>query len=162
MSASSLPTRVVIVRHGESVDNVAGRISGWTDSALTELGRRQALRMAEHVGSRYQPSAIYASTLQRARHTAAPLVERTGAPLVVHPDLRELHFGVAEGLTHAEVVERHADIWIGAQSEDDLGFAWPGGESRLALGQAGRLQCRLCHEQVRSRRADPRGSPRRP
>jgi broad specificity phosphatase PhoE len=131
-------TRIVIVRHGQSVDNIAGRISGWTDSALTDLGRRQALRMAEHVGSRYQPTVIYASTLQRARHTAAPLVERTGAPLIIRPNLRELHFGVAEGLTHAEVLERHADVWAGAQSDDDLNFGWPGGETRVEF--FGRVQ----------------------
>ena len=130
MSNVSPATRIVIIRHGQSVDNVAGRISGWTDSALTEVGHQQARRMAEHVGSRYQPTVVYASTLQRARHTAAPLVEHTGAPLIIRSNLRELHCGVAEGLTHEEVLERHAEVWAGAQIENDLSFGWPGGETR--------------------------------
>ena len=130
VSVPAVATRVVLIRHGESVDNVAGRISGWTDSTLTDVGHEQARRMARHVSSHYRPSAVYASTLQRATLTAAPLAELMGAPVVVRPNLRELHFGVAEGLTHEEVMERHAQVWEMAQGEDDLSFGWPGGETR--------------------------------
>jgi probable phosphoglycerate mutase len=130
MTDQTSATRVVLVRHGQSVDNVAGRISGWTDSALTEVGHEQARRMARHVSTRYRPSAVYASTLQRAHLTAAPLAALIGAPVVIRPNLRELHFGVAEGLTHEEVLERHPDVWALAQGEDDQGFGWPGGETR--------------------------------
>ncbi|HLZ09716.1 MAG TPA: histidine phosphatase family protein [Chloroflexota bacterium] len=130
MSDRDSATRVLLVRHGESVDNVAGRISGWTDSVLTEVGREQARRMARHVSSHYRPSAVYSSTLRRATLTAAPLADMIGTTVVIRPNLRELHFGVAEGLSLEEVRERHAPVWERAQSEDDLSFGWPGGETR--------------------------------
>jgi broad specificity phosphatase PhoE len=126
-------TRLVLIRHGQSVDNVAGRISGWTDSALTQHGIEQARRTAEFVAMKFKLSAIYASTLRRAFDTASPLASLTGLPIVVREDLRELHFGAIEGLSEVEMRERYQDLVDRARDEDDELFAWPGGESRAGF-----------------------------
>lgn len=130
MSDSISFTRLILIRHGESQDNVAGRLSGWTDSPLTHHGQSQARRAARFVSEQFRPSALYVSPLTRAVQTAQPLAESTGLTPRRRDDLRELHFGVADGLTFAEIEARHAGLLQRASQEDDAAFGWPGGESR--------------------------------
>ncbi len=130
-----MPTRLVLIRHGESEDNVAGRLSGWTDSDLTSVGVDQARRMARLVADIYRPAALYASPLTRAVKTARAIAELTGLPINLREDLREIHFGDAEGLTIDEVVSRFPTEWQRAQDEDDVEFGFPGGEPRIQFHQ---------------------------
>ncbi|HLG51248.1 MAG TPA: histidine phosphatase family protein [Chloroflexota bacterium] len=128
-----MQTQLILVRHGESEDNLAQRLSGWTDSDLTPVGVEQAQRTAHHVARSYQPAVVYASPLRRARRTAEPLAALTGLPLNLHDDLREIYFGQAEGLSIPEVMERFPTDWQRAMDDDDLDFGFPGGETRRAF-----------------------------
>lgn len=69
--------RLLLIRHGETVDNVAGNFAGVTDSALTAHGVLQAQRLAAHLVSRFpDPGAVRAivtSDLQRAWRTGAAI-----------------------------------------------------------------------------------------
>lgn len=114
---------------------MAGRLAGWTDSELTALGVEQSQRMARFVAREYSPSVIYSSPLTRALRTARPLADLTGLPIRVRPDLREVHFGVAEGLTISDIAARYPSEWKRAQDEDDVEFQFPGGEPRYAFHQ---------------------------
>ena len=98
---------LLLVRHAQSAGNASGTIQGWRDEPLTALGRDQASTLAERLSVR-EPriTALYSSTLTRARATAAPLAAALGVPVVLHPDLREYGYGSAEGLRWAEVEER--------------------------------------------------------
>ncbi len=96
---------LILVRHGESAGNVGGVIQGWSDAALTEAGLAQADSVAERLAG--EPiAAVYASPLARARDTARPIAERHGLPVVELPDLRERHYGLAQGLTWTEAAAR--------------------------------------------------------
>jgi 2,3-bisphosphoglycerate-dependent phosphoglycerate mutase len=128
-----LETRLVLIRHGETDDNVAKRIAGWRESALTERGRIQAERVAEFVATRYRPAAIYTSPLRRATETAEGLARRLGHPLRHDHGLRELHFGDAEGLTLDEMGKRFPEILARARNDEDDDFGWPNGETRRAF-----------------------------
>ncbi len=130
MIDATIPARLVLIRHGQSVDNVAGRISGWTDSDLTPIGVEQAARAARYVAATYELRAIYASPLRRAYETARALAQLTGHEIVVRHDLRELHFGDVEGLSEIEMRERFGEHALRAIDEDDETFAWPNGETR--------------------------------
>lgn len=134
---------VILVRHCETGANRSGRYNGHGDVPLSPGGVRRASAIAgELAGS--GAVAVYSSDLRRALQTAGPIAGRLG--LEVHPlaDLRELHFGAWEGLTHAEVVSRwpaEAERWIA----DPEQVAPPEGETLGALrhrtGQAlSRLQ----------------------
>lgn len=96
--------RLVLVRHGESEWNRAGRWQGHGGRGLTDLGRAQAaVTAARLLGEQPHPDLVIHSDLERAAQTAAPFVERLAAPVVVDPRLRERDVGWWSGLTRAEI-----------------------------------------------------------
>lgn len=90
-----------IIRHGQSVDNLEDRIQGHTDSPLTELGVRQAQAVAERLSTE-RFDAFYSSDLGRAVRTAEIIASAHGLSITKTPLLRELHLGVAQGLTRQQ------------------------------------------------------------
>ena len=94
--------RLVMLRHGQTDFNAGSRMQGQLDSALTELGRAQAVAAAEVLG-KLQPLLIVSSDLRRAYDTALRLGERTGLEVRVDRRLRETHLGDWEGMTHTEI-----------------------------------------------------------
>lgn len=100
--------RVILWRHGRTEWNVAGRVQGQTDIPLDEVGRRQAADAAARLAS-LRPDRIVSSDLSRAADTAQALAERTGLTVDLDPRLRELAFGVREGLTWQESWDRFPD-----------------------------------------------------
>ena len=96
---------LLLLRHAESEGNATGRIQGWADFGLTELGRQQAEAAAHHLADA-GAVALYSSPLRRARDTAVIVAEHTGLDVVDLPDLREYRFGEAQGLLWSEAQER--------------------------------------------------------
>lgn len=130
-----METRLILIRHGETDDNRAGRVAGWRESELTDLGRAQARLVAAYVADHYRPDAIYASPLRRAHDTAHYLAQRLDLPVQIVPELREMHFGDAEGLAVADLKAAFPDILQRSANDDDLDLTWPNGESRRAFYQ---------------------------
>ncbi|KUI61002.1 hypothetical protein VP1G_08184 [Cytospora mali] len=101
--------RLFLVRHGESVDNVAGLYAGIRDSPLTNHGVLQARRLGAHLASRSSTigpvQTIFSSNLRRAVKTAEAVAGAQAAvagvvdvPAVVQlAELREKDFGSDEG-----------------------------------------------------------------
>lgn len=113
-------TRVVLVRHGEAVCNVAGVVGGRRGcTGLTAAGADQVRRLAGRLGRTGELAgvdALYASPLRRAVESAellAPALDRwrDGPPLEVVTDceLCELHPGLADGLTWDELAAKYAE-----------------------------------------------------
>ena len=119
--------RLFLLRHAQTVWNLERRYQGWTDSALTDLGRGQAEAAAKALGA--EPLvAVYASTLTRARDTAAAIAAPHGLPVREDPDFREMAFGAWEGLSLDEARAKDPEgyrIW----AETPERFTAPGGES---------------------------------
>src|SRR5258705_82966 len=82
--------RLVMLRHGQTDFNAGSRMQGQLDSALTDLGRAQAVAAAEVLG-KLQPLLIVSSDLHRAYDTAIKLGERTGLKVWVDERLRDTH-----------------------------------------------------------------------
>ena len=87
---------LILVRHGQSQYNADQ--TGGEDAPLTDLGRRQAARVAAYLGSRFQINALYASTYIRARETAEIINVGLGLELQLDPDLREAAYEYGLGL----------------------------------------------------------------
>ncbi|EGO63947.1 histidine phosphatase family protein [Acetonema longum] len=95
---------IVLIRHAAAEHHINGLTGGWTDSALTEQGCRQAALLAErlHQELNLRPISLYTSDLRRARETAAILGSVCGIEPLATPDLRELNNGLAAGKTEAQ------------------------------------------------------------
>ncbi len=89
--------RLWLVRHGESTWNATGRVQGWADPPLSELGMWQAERIAQRLAN-VEFTAIYTSTLQRAFQTAQIIAAKVGVAVVPDPRLREHGMGEATGM----------------------------------------------------------------
>ncbi|WP_431952336.1 bifunctional RNase H/acid phosphatase [Actinacidiphila sp. bgisy167] len=129
------PTTFVLLRHGETPLTAEKRFSGsgGDDPDLSEKGRRQAQRVADALAARGTVQAVVTSPLARCRQTAQLVADRLGLDVRVDEGLRETDFGAWEGLTFAEVKERHPaelDAWLGSAKA-----APPGGESFAAVAR---------------------------
>ncbi|CDL87653.1 2,3-diphosphoglycerate-dependent phosphoglycerate mutase GpmB [Xenorhabdus cabanillasii] len=87
--------QVYLVRHGETEWNVARRIQGQSDSPLTEIGRRQALLVAQRIQSE-NITHVITSDLGRTRETAEIIAKACGCEVILEPRLREINMGVLE------------------------------------------------------------------
>ncbi len=121
------PTRLLLLRHGQTELSRQRRYSGRGNPALTDVGRRQAADAARYLSARGGISAVVSSPLARAYDTAKTAADALGLSVTVEQDLIETDFGEWEGLTFSEAAERHPEVhgrWL-----RDTGLAAPGGES---------------------------------
>jgi len=116
-----------LVRHGETVDNIEGRIQGQLDSPLTELGIRQSEAAAERLAAE-SLVAVYSSDLGRARTTAEIIAARHGLPVVTTELLREANFGQVQGWTSAQFAER-LPVEYARWRSDSSAYRPPDGET---------------------------------
>jgi probable phosphoglycerate mutase len=90
---NGLFTRLLLIRHGQTLHNTQGRISGRSDIPINEIGHQQARSMAERVKAQYPIDVIYASPLQRTMQTAEYLAQAFDLPIIPNQDLIEYGFG---------------------------------------------------------------------
>jgi len=125
--AKGTPTRLLLLRHGQTALSIERRYSGRGNPELTDLGAAQAAAAARHLGERGDIDAVVSSPLQRARATAEKAAKALGLAVEEDHDLIETDFGAWEGLTFREASERDPEVhrtWL-----RDTGVAPPGGES---------------------------------
>ena len=127
------PATFVLLRHGETPLTPQKRFSGsgGTDPSLSDTGREQAERAAAMLARRGTIQAVVSSPLARTRETAGIVAARLGLDVSIDDGLRETDFGAWEGLTFAEVRERHPDdlnAWLASPDAEPTG----GGESFAA------------------------------
>jgi broad specificity phosphatase PhoE len=131
----------VLVRHGESVSNLEGRVQGQEDVALSARGQVQADAVAawsraEFGGAAPPIDEVWSSPLVRARDTAARIAAALGLPLKIDERLRELHAGIFQGHLWADLEERFPEA-VARWRSGDVDYAIPGGESRAQLAARG-------------------------
>ena len=101
-----MKTKIYLIRHAESWANENGLYGGITDYPLSERGKDQALELAERLRN-IEFGAIYSSPLSRAYDTIKPLAERQGKPILIEPDLTEIHVGEWEGIPWNELKQKY-------------------------------------------------------
>lgn len=120
---------LIVVRHGQTDANASRLISGRTDVALTDLGRRQIQAVARALP---RPARVVSSPLRRARETA----EAFGGPVEVDERWIELDYGDLEGQPVESVAAGVWDSW-----RADPGYSPTGGESLVDLARRVRAAC---------------------
>jgi probable phosphoglycerate mutase len=89
-------TTIILVRHGETVDNARQIMQGQTQGELNEKGREQARQVAERLAT--EPiDAVVASDLHRAIQTAEIIAAPHGLPVRTTELLRERDWGSFTG-----------------------------------------------------------------
>ncbi|MGH9136009.1 MAG: histidine phosphatase family protein [Acidimicrobiales bacterium] len=122
---------IVLIRHGRTDANAAGRLLGRLDPPLDRVGEAQARELAAVVGP---VSRVVSSPLLRARQTAALLAP--GVEVDVDERWIELDYGGLDGTAMAEVP---ADTW--ARWQADPAHVPAGGESLVDVGTRVRAAC---------------------
>jgi alpha-ribazole phosphatase len=116
---------LLLVRHAET--DMAGRFCGHSDPALNERGHEQLTGVVDRL-SEYAIRRIYTSDLRRARQTAEAIALHFGIGFEVRPGLREIHFGLWEGLSWSEI-EACDPVLAKSWAERYPNSTAPGGES---------------------------------
>jgi probable phosphoglycerate mutase len=141
-------SQILVVRHGQSTWNADGRWQGQADPPLSELGIAQAEAAARAVDG---VEVIWASDLERARHTASILAAARGLEVVADPRLREREAGEWTGLTRAEIEEQYPGALAerrrppGFEFDDVLVVRALGALQDLAATLAGRTAIAVTH-----------------
>jgi len=119
-------TLVLLVRHGQTSTTgvtLPGRAPGLH---LAEKGREEATDVAGRIARLPRVTAVYASPLERAQETAAPIAAAAGLPVTTQPGLLECDYGAWTGLALKDL--RRKPEWKVVQRYPS-GFRFPGGES---------------------------------
>ncbi|MEG0372020.1 MAG: histidine phosphatase family protein [Clostridium sp.] len=107
-------TKLYITRHGETEWNTKGRMQGWGNSPLTELGRNQGKWLRDRIKDLHI-DVIYSSPSGRAYETAEIIRGNRDIELVVDEGLKEINMGQWEGLSQEEIKglseENHFNFW---------------------------------------------------
>ena len=112
-SLSRDTTRVILVRHGRSTYNEAGRYQGCSDeSVLTEQGRKTAYQTGVALKS-VEIDVIYTSPLKRVRETTQEIINARSSfnasipPMLVTDKLKEINLSAWQGLSYPYVKENY-------------------------------------------------------
>ena len=140
MAEHELLSRLLIVRHGESVAMAEGIVGGPKGCrGLTERGRAQARALRDRFAAGREPSVdvVYTSPLPRARETTEIVLAALGdgskrgeLEVHTHDELEEMRLTPADGMTW-EAAREHFGF-IQPMDEPYTGVI-PGGESRAGF-----------------------------
>lgn len=126
-------SRLILIRHGETVGNSSVRYYGRSDLELSALGRAQMHAAARWLAARFDTTRIapvFSSTMRRAAE-GARIIAGAAAMLTEIAEFVEVDFGLFEGLTADEIRERYpADFERWKRERFAPAYSYPGGESR--------------------------------
>lgn len=121
--------RLLLVRHGETDWNAAGRVQGSSDIPLNRTGMAQARRLRDRLAS-VSIDAVYTSDLGRCVHTARLVLGARPLRLRLTPNLREINYGELEGKTRRELEAAGYGPWLTVWNGGGPCRPPVGGESR--------------------------------
>ncbi|MEY3679836.1 MAG: hypothetical protein RL547_448 [Actinomycetota bacterium] len=135
---------IVLVRHGRTALNAAGRLQGRVDEPLDALGLEQATRVATRLkGLLSDDDLVVSSPLVRARATA----DAIGRSVEVDERWIEMSYGVFDGVPQADVAPA---VWTAWRA--DPHFAPDGGESLAAVTERVHAACDELRDRAQGRR----------
>lgn len=101
---------IYLVRHGQTDWNIEKKTQGYTDIPLNENGRKQAQILAKSI-SNLKIDRIISSDLLRAKETAEIINERFGKNISLDERIREINYGVLEGVPRDTLTQDTWDIF---------------------------------------------------
>ena len=137
---------IALTRHGQTQWNADGQLQGSSDIPLNDTGRGQAVESA----GRFESSVwhgVATSPLSRASETGSIIAEILGLPLIgVDHDLRERHYGDAEGLNEAQASVRWPNRdYTNMEARESVADRGLAALDRLATAHPGRCIIVVAH-----------------
>ncbi|GAA4009641.1 histidine phosphatase family protein [Deinococcus rubellus] len=132
-AVSLLPARLLLIRHGETENNVTQIFRGpeGGQAPLNAAGFRHAQQLAHRLKALNLPSPrVYASTYLRAQQTAQPIAEALDVPQQTLEDVQELDTGTFAGRSYAHMNEFEDEM-----TAPDGHYGFPGGDSLVGAGE---------------------------
>lgn len=118
--------KLFLIRHGQTKWRKIGFLS-YTDLDLTRKGISQAKKVASKL-KKEKVGKIYSSPLKRCKQTAQIVGKSLGLKVCVAPQLREVNFGIFEGLSLKEAEKKYPELFR-VRQKDKWNFRIPSGES---------------------------------
>ncbi|MBV7273445.1 histidine phosphatase family protein [Clostridium sp. PL3] len=100
--------KIYITRHGETIWNTEGRLQGWNNTDLTEIGIDNARKLGESL-KHINFDCVYCSPLGRAVETAKHIIGNKNTKIITEEALKELGFGCWEGIKVTDLEELYPD-----------------------------------------------------
>ncbi len=141
-----MTTTILLIRHGQTDWNAAGRWQGHRDVPLNEMGQAQAKALAQRLAD-WPIRAVYSSDLKRAAMTAVPIAAALNQEPIFDPLWRERDVGDFGGLTSDEARAAFPAVWA-AMKNGVLNP--PNGEGNLEL----RARAAAAYEKVWTQHED--------
>jgi 2,3-bisphosphoglycerate-dependent phosphoglycerate mutase len=123
-----VPVELIFETHSTTIDNEAGRATGWLPGSLSDAGRSQAADLGRRRAGD-EITAVFCSDLDRAVQTASIAFGGTGLPVLHDWRLRECDYGECNGGPAGRILASRAE---------HMDQPYPGGESwRQAVARVG-------------------------
>lgn len=122
-----MPTKIFLIRHGQTEGNARKQYCGLLDMELNAQGCLQVEKLSRRL-EKETIHRIYASDRKRAVQSARIIFK--GRRINKVSELKEINFGIFEGKSHQEIRESNADIyekWL----NDPYNTLVPEGESLM-------------------------------
>ena len=107
-------SKILIVRHGNSLSNIDKTFTGHIDSPLSELGEKQAQKLCDFLCNNFNVDVICSSDLSRAINTIKPLADKMGVKIRLDKNLREIYGGEWEGVKFSDIAQIYSSdfsVW---------------------------------------------------
>ena len=124
--------RFILIRHGETEYNKLHIFQGQFDSALSDLGYKQAELVAHRIASEFHVDAIYSSDLSRAANTARAISRAVGLDVTTDPAFREVDVGRWMHQKVSDALKSEPEL-AREQKEHPGTFRYPDGETLLEV-----------------------------
>lgn len=124
-----------LLRHGRTDWNAERRVQGQSESQLDDTGRAQAAAVRTHIDA-LNPGAVFCSTAERTRQTAALACAGIALPITYLDTLREIQLGDWEGRLWSEIEKEQPDQVKHFHHHPET-FSQPGAETFHALRDRG-------------------------
>lgn len=98
--------KLILVRHGLTIDNEHKSFSGFSDCELSQIGKAQAQGLCDYL-KKYDVDEIYTSTLKRTLDTIGAYANYKGLKIHQREGFREINFGLFDGLNYEEIKEKY-------------------------------------------------------
>lgn len=121
--------KFIFLRHGITVDNESMRLSGFIDSKLSEIGKKQVCKTMDRLKEE-KIDHIYCSPLSRAVDTIKDLANDKKIGIKICENFREMNFGDFEGFTFKEIKDGYENEF-NKLKDDTFKYKFPNGETMI-------------------------------